>query len=193
MCCAALLLAAPAAGVIDPDPDGVGVYFDTAGDIVEIMRGPAVPFEAYVILTNPTGPVMNGFEFAYALDTVGGPESSLIRLQVALPPGVICIDCNWDPLGDNVRIVWATPLPTMVATPLITWGYMILVPMQVDFRLAATPFTGPDTGQIAYLSDGAWIPMQISSGDPTLPVASVNGTVLEVVPATFAGVKAIYR
>ena len=61
------------------------------------------------------------------------------------------------------------------------------------FYLAATPFTGPDTGQLAYQSGGQWVPMFVSSGDPGLPVASVNGTVLDVVPATWAGVKALYR
>lgn len=188
-----ILLATPAAAVVDPTPDGVGVYFDTTGDTYEITWGQLIPFPAYVTLTNPSRTEMTGFEFAYALDTLGTPASALLRLQILLPPGVICITCTWDPIADNVRVVWATPVPTAAATVMMSWEYLMLMPMQVDVYLAATPFTGPDSGQIAYQAGGEWVPLHISSGDPSLPVASVNGTAIDVLPAAFGSVKALYH
>ena len=50
------LMAASAFAVTDPDPNMIGVYFDTDANDNCMIVGPSTPFNAYVILTNTDAP-----------------------------------------------------------------------------------------------------------------------------------------
>ncbi|MCB1184477.1 hypothetical protein KDM41_13695 [bacterium] len=189
---AGLAWAAVAPAVVDPTPDGVGIYFDLVADTYVSEAVPYVPFTAYVVLTNPAHATFTGLEFHYRLDT-GGNDGLFIRLTVSPPAPILCLDCIWDPIEDSVRLTTPTPMPTAPATVLMTWHCLVLAPFGIDFYLAATPFTGPDTGQLAYQADGTWHPMTVRSGDPALPVAWLIDPPLATGRTTFAGLKALYR
>lgn len=160
--------------VVDPDPDGVGVYFDMSADVNTQLIGLFVPFDAYVILTNPSSAEIRSFEFAYSVRPPAGMEANLVRTGLTLPPGIICINCDWDPYGDNVVLPFTSPVPPSPATILMAWQYMLTASMPVEFSLGATSFMGPMSGQLAYEGEAGFVPMHVSSGDPSLPVAAVN-------------------
>lgn len=188
-------LAAPNAhAVVDPDPDGIGVYFDLDADVYEITVGPGTPFHAYAILTNPTGSGVRGYEFSCIFSTPPGMEGWLFKLQEIWHGFNEILPVEPPLMGPNFMIGFGTPIPAAPTVKLVTWQFMLLTPMVVDF------YMGPSTGEfgtrglLVYESPAGPVPMHVSSGDPDLKVATVNGTgVVSVTPTSYGSLKALYR
>jgi len=67
-----LLMVAPAFAVpVDPAPDHIGVYFDTGATMTTLSVPTSAPFNAYVIITNPT-------HYAVALKYVSGSPAPIV-------------------------------------------------------------------------------------------------------------------
>lgn len=89
---AAFLIASPTFAVIDPDPDMMGIYFDTDGNDNCPTIGINTPFNAFAILTNPTVPVFSAYEFGLRVVvpegmvglSTGGPD---------IPSATVNTDC----------------------------------------------------------------------------------------------------
>jgi len=189
----AVLVAPAAHAVVDPDPDGIGVYFDLDANITETLATPAVPFNAYVILTNPTWAEIHTISFSFNINVPPGMEGSFFRLSYEVVLGCIDPTLVYHPLYGDVICGGSDPIPGAPAVILLRWQFMLLAPMVADFYLGQSNMPDP-AQQLAYESESGWVPMHVSSGDPALKVATVNGTgVVPAVTTSFGSMKALYR
>lgn len=184
--------------VVDPDPDGIGVYFDFNADVSHIMTEPGPPFYAYVILTNPTAEYLLDYEFAYRVIPTPGLEHLLIRLDMDFPDFVPhdLTTPYYEIISDevSVRTFYSTPMPGSSAVVLLTWQFLLLGPMEVEFYFGPTNDEDGSSGQLGYNSEVGFVTMNPSSGDTMLPVARVNGDgVVPIAETTFGSLKALYR
>lgn len=179
-----------AAAVVDPDPDGIGIYFDLNADIVHTWVDPSVVFNAHVILTNPSATELQAFEFFYALTAPPGMEGLVFRLSYWFPD---CPNCLF--VFEN-EVVLGLPVPVPLANPhvLMNLQYLLLAPLDAQFFLGPTSGEPGTSGLLAYWSEAGVIPMNPSSGNPDLPVAMVNSEgVVPVEETTLGSLKALFR
>lgn len=187
-----------ASAVADPDPDGIGVYFDMSADILQIMMEPGVPFFAHVILTNPSAGDLLAYEFSYRIEVPLGLESMFVRLGLLFPdfvPGDITLPF-YDIFDDEIALgpFPSAHIPGSPAVLLLTWQFLLLVPMDASFYLGPTSGENGSTGQMAYETETGFVTMNPSTGNPEFPVATINGDwVIPVTETTFGSLKALYR
>lgn len=178
------LLMAPAAnGQVDPDPDGIGIYFDTSASVVATTASVGDIVTAYLIGTRlsqsgeidywetrlcPVGGATIGGtprgSYNYASNMPGDPCWSCIALgpDPALLAGEITI------LADLQIEVWDTLIPIG-----------LYVSGEDRYRLAGSPVEHA---------------LYASSGDSDLPVAVINGEApVAVETGSWSRIKAIYR
>ena len=136
----ALALPAACAAVIDPDPDLLGIYFDTQADNNCLQVESGTPFRAYVILTNPTAGSIDAFEFGYENEFDSRHYGMLAMLGATLPAQSVNVGSG-DASGGDVIVGLATPLPTSSAMVLVTWDLLVLEKFPVLMYLgpSATP------------------------------------------------------
>lgn len=188
----AVLVAPAAHAVVDPDPDGIGVYFDLEADITETVVTPSVPFDAYVILTNPSRAEIHAISFSFNINVPPEAEASFFRLSYEVVFG--CIDplLDFHPFYGDVWCGGTEPIPGSPAVVLLRWQFMLLAPVSAEFYLGQSTLSDPPP--MAYESEAGWVPMHVSSGDPAQPVAMINGTgVVSSEATTFGRLKALYR
>ena len=188
-CLLVVLAVGTAHAGLDPDPDSMGIYFDPDGDSNCLMQPPFVPFNAYLLLSNPTATTSG---FACTLTLEGGPYFLL-----------------WETLGGGGIDVDASPDGYMVSTEpydyavvsgqiqLLTLSIMLQSSTPLDFYLGrqGVPSVPPTScpRPIVWGPDGERC-CGVSSGDVLLPVASVNGMCpVADEPSSFGAVKALYR
>jgi hypothetical protein len=107
----ASLVATSAFAVLDPDPDMMGIYFDTNADNNCLTSPSGVPFSAYLILTNTTAPAINAYELGL---TVVVPLAWKLRSSVCPAPSPTARSPVWmsAPTGLWAAIsssVWPVP------------------------------------------------------------------------------------
>ncbi len=178
---------------IDPDPDQLGVYFDTNADVNCLNAGTSIPFFVYVVLTMPTESEVTGFEFGYRAVVPPGLEGLVFRLATTEP----CLNSP-DSWGEgDYYCSFSSPLPMVGSNVvLVTWSFLFLaagVPM--DFFLGPASVESIPDGLPAYESHGEILPLGISSGSPEIPVATVNGFcgVISNEEVSFGKIKSMYR
>ena len=187
------LMATSAFAVVDPDPDMIGIYFDmTADNNCAEGIAASVPFFAYAILTNPSGTQIDAFEFGYDNNAFGN-EASIFQLATTLPPNAIDVGSGTPASGDII-VGLGTPLPAEPATVLVTWQYLLLVPMSIEMYLTASEPSSLPGGLPVIQMDGELMTVGTSTGGPQNPVATVNlGCVVATESDTWGGVKSLYR
>ena len=185
----------PGFATVDPDPDQIGIYFDTNADVTCIDVPPSVPFWAYVVITNPSSEIL-GVEFSLCIEYIGGYESMLFLLSDEwwFGPRIQPVELDWCPGG--VIMGWGTPLiPQEANAVVVGLRYMLLSDMGLQFYLGPVFPPSIEDGLPAYLGTGnVVLPLGVSSGDPGLPVASVNGcNAVTVEGTTFGRMKCLFR
>jgi hypothetical protein len=186
------LMATTAFAVIDPDPNMLGVYFDTTADMNCVAAGPSVPFFAYVTITNPTNDVY-GLECGYRLESSAGP-GMMFRLANQLPAGAVDLGNSTNLMAGDYVVGLANPLPASGAVQFITWQFLLLAPQSVDIFLGPSTVQSIDDGLPAYEIGGSIRPLGLSTGGVNVPVASVNGDCPVAVEETsFGSVKSLFR
>jgi hypothetical protein len=173
----------------DSDPDGIGIYFDTAAT-THCSSVPMGPFELYLILTN-----------ASAEAGVAGWEC---RIEFTDDPLFIVTAWdvhNWsggfsDP--PNFMQGLYEPLPWSEAINLMTISALTLTPECIWLFIVPHPYPSIP-GQIIYVDAADYfnlIPMFPSTGGYAVPVAGVNCECPPPIAAkntTWGGMKAMYR
>jgi hypothetical protein len=185
------LLASSAMATVDPDPDGMGVYFDLDGDVV--CTTTAAPFSnvvAYLLATNPSTGI-SGWEAN--IDVLGAAVAPAWTLAAGL-------DVDMSAAGFQVGIgTGALALPAAPAVVLATWSGFVMAPTDViEFFVSGVPGSSsfPDSpGYAAGDNAGDLREFQVSSGTGmNLPVAGINTcTVVANEDMTFTNVKSLYR
>jgi hypothetical protein len=194
----ASLVATSAFAVLDPDPDMMGIYFDTNADNNCLTSPSGVPFSAYLILTNTTAPAINAYELGLTVVVPAGLEASLFRLSSTIANGAISgVDVGTNgPLGGDFIVGLAGPLPAQPALILHAFQYLPFAPMSIEFFLGASSAPSiPGDFPVVQNANGS-ILMQVgqSTGGPDNAVATVNtGCVVGVEEASFGSVKSLFR
>lgn len=187
-----LMLASSLAGValggLDPDPDGFGIYFDTAGNVRETVIPPFSPFHAYLLVNNPSAPI-DGFECTAW--RVGGPHFELGR---NLGPDAI----DSDETAEGYSVLRSSPYPVQNgAALLVDWTIMMQSATGLFFYVGAG--TNPSLpGGLPVLADGGSYRLGLLVSDsPDFPVACVNSgggwCVSADEPTSFGALKSLYR
>jgi hypothetical protein len=182
----------------------LGIYTDPAGAplTANFAATPFVPFDAYLVLTNPVNHTFNGaVGTAEPITSIGGfeckvimPESSdFVTLSRTFP--VNAIDVGAPP---SYVVGFATNVPVVnQAIVLCTWSFMASTNAQFDIFLDITRFPGL-AGEMAVNDvndpDEPLSAVYVSTGDVGVPVFSVNGTAAVAIENdTWGGVKSLYR
>ena len=188
MLIACVACALPARATVDPDVDQIGVYFDLSADEVCLEVAPYSIFSAYLIITNPSATEVQGIEFGICVD--GAVTNA----------GYVWYE-NW--IGQSffqegfhcMGLGFEEPVPLVGSNvPLARIDHFLLSDSVVEFYLNKYTYFADNSSQYWDASGNAY-PLGISSGDPDLPVAVVNGDcdVVSVTGKTFGDVKSLFR
>jgi hypothetical protein len=188
------LMATTAFAQIDPDPDGIGVYFDMAATQVSYDATVNVPFFAYVCITNPTAAEVHGLEFGYQVNVPAGLDGLFFRLLQTVPAGAVDLGNSTNKLMGDFVVGLASPLPAAASVPFVTWQFMLLTPMSVEFYITGSTVPSLPGGEPAYEIGGSIRKLQQSTGGDGFPVATINGPAPVAVEETsFGSVKSLFR
>jgi len=154
----AILVASSAFAIIDPDSDSVGVYFDMTADTMEMDMAAPGAMTAYLLLTNPSGSEIGGFEAGLTIDGPSTPAVTTFDNPTALNVGT----------ATNMIVGFGTPTPATEVTLLAT----------IDIYYIG----GPDDVLSIYLSGST-----PSSADPDYPVVVNDGAILITAMPVMAG------
>lgn len=177
-----LLTAGAALAQIDPDPDGIGIYFDTGATEVCKYTPTFQVFTAYVCLTHPSG--SNG-----VAGWAGRVETPPVILQLAVRHPVLSRNIGEAP---DFIVGYSQSIPSADVVVLMEIDLMAVDEQPVVIRLDHAD------GQPACYADGAdpriLIPMYPSSGSWASYVAVVNGDcdVIANEDFTWGRLKALY-
>ena len=198
----ASLVATSAFAVMDPDPNGIGIYFDLTADNNCSEQAASVPFWAYVILTNTTAPSVSGYEVSY--EFVGPAPGTVFRLNSLIANG----DVSGLDLGDSADALvgfhivgLASPLIASEATVLHAWQLMLLAPATMEMHISSAPQSSIEGPYPVILNADDNTLFQAfhftgtdELGEPSYPVATVNGDcVVGVEDVSFGSVKSLFR
>lgn len=194
------LMAASAFAVTDPDPNMIGVYFDTDANDNCLVIGASTPFNAFVVLTNTDAPSVSGYEFGYRNVVPDGMEGMLFRLSSTIGTGQNGLD-----LGTNTDILYgdhivglSAPMVTTPATILHSYEFMLLnaaVTMEMFLTSAGTSSIEGPFPVILNADTSTLFQAGQSTGGPDVAVATVNidDCVVGVEEASFGSVKSLFR
>ncbi|MBU8872054.1 MAG: hypothetical protein KOO60_14395 [Gemmatimonadales bacterium] len=179
--CAADTFADP----IDPVPDHVGVYFDTEATVTSLDSAPGIPFNAYVILTNPTADGIWGYEVGYRFVVPAGYEDSYTRLESSTPYQSIDLGNSEDISQGDYIVGIASPIPRSDAVVLVTWEFEFAADFPMDIYLGPASRQLIEDGWPAYVPSDSLafagidsvLAVGLPSGDVNVLVATVNGCV----------------
>ena len=192
LCLLTLVLAAGHAfAQLDPDDDGIGVYFDPCA-CVNCIPMDAGPQQGYIVITHTT----------YQEAGVGGWEA-----QIWVEGPAVITNTSYE--GQSINFMTPPDYFVGIGVPLYNpFMYPAVVVATIDFLImdTATPVdfyidgiykhSLPDR-MPAYL-DGAnndiIIPLQQPTGGPDIPVATINGEcAVPITSKSWGEVKTLYR
>jgi hypothetical protein len=188
ICLVSLATAGGARAQIDPDPDGIGMYFDTAG--TEYCRSAVTgPTSVYLLATNISeSSGLSGWE-AHVTYTV---PAGCFETGWVLPAGSLNVST-----APDFVVGLAAPAPYAPAILLGTYGILVFCPDCIEFYVGPsnTPSLPGVPLYAAGDNPGSLIALQQSSGGPDNPVLQLNCdcTIVGDEPTSFGGVKSMYR
>ena len=187
----ALAIGGTALAQLDPDDDGIGVYFDPCACVNCVPMEPG-PQQAYIVITHPTSQRAG----------VGGWEAMIW----VTGPAIIT---NTTFEGNSINFLTPPEYLVGIQIPLYNpFMYPAVVVGTFDFQLledtervdwwidAIFRHSLPDPVP-AYLDGDDYniiIPMQQPTGGPDIPVATINGDcAVPADPVSWGEVKTLYR
>lgn len=167
--CATLLALALIPSPTLAQNDVIGVYFDTAGATNTASEPVFTPFPVYLLLMNPGGVTTDGFECT--VTPVGAPY---FILATTLPAGSLDIDAS----ANGFAVGAATPFVNNGGTMLLcTWTFMMQATTPLQFFITQATAPSMPGGLPVVTGGGVTRQCRVWSGDVSLPVAAVNGTI----------------
>ena len=193
------LIVSSASAGIDPDPNILGIYFDTDAFSRCITIPPSVAFFTYLILTNPTPASINAYEMGLEIEVPAGMEGMFFQLANNIGNGAVPgLDVGENgALGGDYIVGLASPIPSQPATILHSWQHMLLAVFPAYFILGASSVPSiPGDYPVVQDADGSVL-MQVGVVfGPGNYVAGVNDALLcefAVEEVSFGRIKSLYR
>jgi hypothetical protein len=187
---AIVCLAGTAMAQVDPDPDGIGMYFDLDATqyCLDYTGGPV---SVYLVLTNASEPTgISGWECHVTYTVPAGD----FETGWVLPAGSLNVST-----APDFVVGLAAPAPWAPAILLGTYGILVFATGSMEWYVgpADTPSIPGVPVYAAGDNPGNLIPLQMVSGSPDLPVAQLNigcpGDVIGTQQETFGSVKAMFK
>jgi FlgD Ig-like domain len=164
---------------IDPAPDHIGVYFDPGATTTSYESSPHIPFNAYLIITNPTAATVLGVELTFHCVVPSGFENSYSRIETSRPIHALDFGVSENPsYGDYAMAM--DPIPQSSAVAIVTWEFILTDDFPMDIFLGPAVNESIVDGLPAYASGDSLVPLGLSSGNVNVPVAKINGGLSEV-------------
>ena len=166
-----------------PGPDALGLYFDEEALERDLAVEAGASFELFLILTNPTMNAIEGWESAVIL--TNGNTVTTTEFPVGSQP-LLNGPEDW-------AVSMTAPMPCNVLTKLAVFTVLATTDQYAPFYLGniSAPSLLGDHPAV-HLAAGGWAALEVSSGDPALPVASVNGSTPNE-ESSWGAVKSLYR
>jgi hypothetical protein len=183
-----VLMATAAFGYINYPTDTFAIYFDSGNFTEQIYVSPFVPFNAYLVLTNPAS-ATNGFECTV---TTSGTAPAFALSTTLNGAGAIDVDAS--PNGFMVGCSANYPRLNDGCT-LVTWQYMLTGPGILQFFINKATIPSLPGGLPVVTGDGVLRRCGVSSGEVTFPCACVNYECrgMPVESSVFGSIKALFR
>ena len=163
---------------VDPHPDQIGVYFDVDEEVACTAGEQGTAVKAFVVVTNPSSDI-HGLEFGYNFQAANTP-----LFTAGVYPPCIDTDLQWSgwPVGDYNNYCGVVSAATDGNTVVAEVQILFVTPLEhMLIYLGPTTVEGIASEMPAYISsEGQVIPLGLSSGDPELPVAEINGECIVV-------------
>jgi len=185
---AMVCMACTAFAAVDPDDDGIGMYFDVEGNTYcqDYIGGPV---SIYLVLTNQSN--LNGVGgYEAHVDVSPLPAGAVFEQGWTLPPSAINVST-----APDFVVGLGAALPHGDAIVLVTYGLLVFGPGCVEFNVRES-----DSGNLVYAAGndpGLLIPMQVSSnGSPYGAGLNCPDCLSVVLPSeeqTWGQMKNLYR
>jgi hypothetical protein len=187
---ALLSLSTAAFAQIDPDPDMMGIYFDTGATTVCAGFQPYTWNDAFVCLTNASSAAgISGFEFSVDIN----PPLAMSPLYI-LPGGTLNVV-----MAPNFICGLASPLPWSPSMVLLTIQFFPFDPLPIYFTLGPSvpsDFFPPYPGYADGADPGLIKSCGYSAGGPVVCAIANGGPDCGVVPTdkySWGSVKSLFR
>lgn len=186
-----LMSAVPALAQLDPDDDGIGVYFDPCA-CVQCLSLDVGEQLAFLVITHPTSPQgVGGWEAKVWLD---GP-AVITNFELLGNAINVATRANEYIVGEAYPLINPFTYPAVVVARI--HFVMLDVASPVNFWIDGVYFHSLPYRAPAYLDGSDYDiikELRQSTGGVEFPVATINGEcAVAVDPATWDGVKALYR
>lgn len=163
---AALLAAPPARAQLYPQPDRVGIYFDTAAT-TNWMSGAQYPgATAYLILTNPVGAGGFGID---AFECQVNLPANVLRMNTILQPGAICLGTL-----PEMYVAWPVPVLPSAVVVLASIGFVSFSGATGNWTVTPTQSTPTVPGAMVYGTSGLGDPRICVMQPSHVPTAVIN-------------------
>jgi hypothetical protein len=183
----ALVGGGEATAQLDPYPDGLGLYYDADATEYCLLDASGL-VEIYLFLTRCSQPSgISGWE-CHATYTIPAGD---FEVGWTLPAGSLNVSS-----APDFAVGLATPLPNAPIMLLATLQILVFSPAIIEFYLGPADHPSIPGYPVYAAGDdpGILIPMHLISGNPSVPVAWLNGCfTVDAEPRSFGSVKALYR
>lgn len=182
---ACLLGVRPAEGIVDPDPNSLGFFFDQNADLIELSTAPFNIIDAHLILTNPTFASIKGIECQLDYDET-------LIMTVSTQP--IIPEVAW--MGDPHTVImgFAYPVPTTSATILMTYRLLPISLEPIHFTLGGVDLPSiPGDLPVAVDGDDNLIQLGLTTWVGEVCAMINDLGVVDAQSQTWGGVKSLYR
>ncbi len=188
----AMLVAASASAIVDPDTNMMGIYFDqdTADEVcLEGVQPSYTAMNAYLLLVNPDFESIKGFECSVHI------EGPIFPQEVVLPEGSLRVG-----EGDSYSVGFATPSPALPVHLLATFPFAVTATTPaITFDIGPSVPSSNTLGLPMVIAiNGSEPPVLVTTGFTTIDggyVAAINGGcgVVATESLSFDGIKSLYR
>ena len=176
-------------GQIDPDPDGIGIYFDEEATQNSAWGGPWEPVFAYLVGTHLSqeGGIVYWEAVVRATGDIaymGGAPMFGQNMVMNMPGSTHCGFIVLSP---------SEPIPVS-GTVVLAGVYFVLYTGTAPTWIFVYGYDRPNPVYSIDSYGGPYHDMYVSSGDTALPVAAINGEApIPTTMHTWGDVKALYR
>lgn len=181
-----LFMTTSAYGIIDPEPNRIGIYFDLDADAPCLEEiGPFTTHTAYIIFTRPTTPAVLGIAIGYS--TMGSGMITSVMFPDDNP--------SIQPVG-SISLTYLYPIVTTDTTVLVTFQTFYMGPANEPWTLYLHGHEATNDPKYPDIINADMVQktILISAGIDG-PTAQINGIcgVVAGEKISFEGIKALYR
>ena len=164
-------------------PNALGLYFDGEASTSDLTLADPATVQVHLIFTDPTIAFINAWEAKVTIST------GAVVTGVSLPLGTTAVKDG----PSEWTTIMSAPMPCNTLTKLAVFSVASAAEQNTFLYLGNVnePSVISDLPAVR-LQDGSWSAVPVSSGDPTLPVATINSSTPNE-NTSWGDLKSLYR